>query len=345
MNEREGAPEAAELRSGLHALVDDVEPRGDALAKLLAARRRHTRKAPRRPLFAVGGAAVAATAVFLVALVALPGAPRRPEPVSVAPNSYVAASADGELASYDVLSGRQVRPLAQLGAPVRGAPAADGVRIFARIPAGGGEDVVGVSADGTRWRVAHATRPGSVLAAGGGRVAHVDADQVVVSGSGAEQRIPVPAGQRVTDLALGGDGRLAVLTSSGADSQLGVVPPGATTMRPLALPAGTCGPLAVTWSGGKIAALSPAACDGSSGRVRITTVDENGEMIGAGAPVDLGALPGPERLQLSTDPLGRFLISVTGGGQWLVDGSAVRPVPRACAPSGECAAEPGTFWG
>ncbi|QUH01100.1 hypothetical protein HUO13_09950 [Saccharopolyspora erythraea] len=334
--------EEALLRAQLHRLVDDVEPRGDALPKLLAAARR--RRSPRRPLFLAAGAAVAATAVFLVALLSLPS--NRTEPASVQPNSYLAVPGRGVIAAFDVVSGRQVREVATIDGEPAEALATDRERIYAIVATGPHRRIVEISADGGQRVVTEALLHSPVLAAGGGHVAYLDGPAVVVRG-GAERRLPLPRGERVLDLALASDGRLAVLTTR-EGSQAGlirIVAPDAVSLteQPGIAAAGACGPLAIAWSGQELAALRPTDC--GSGRARVTTLDSrSGEQIGAGAPFDTGPFDG-EDVQLSVDRLGRFLISVAGQRQWLVDGSDVRALPPACAPAGQCAVVPATFWG
>lgn len=344
MSEREGAQDVEELRRGLHALVEDVEPRGDALARVLSARQRRSRRAPRRPLLAAGGLAVAAAAAVVVALVpAQQGQPQRAEPVSVAPNSYVAATGSS-VAAFDVLSGQRVRELGELGGPVRGALVADGQQVYARVAAGGGEDVVRISPDGELARVRHLAAPSPVLAAAGGNVAVLEPSGVVISGAGPERRIAVPAGMQVLDLALAPDGRVAVLTAEAGGNRIRVVPPGAAALDQPPMPVvGVCGPLAIDFSGADLATLSPLCGGGADGRVRISTLDgATGQPLGAGVPFAAGGPADAQRVQLSADRLGRFLVSA-GTGQWLVDEAVVRQVPPACATT--CATTPATFWG
>ncbi|WP_258342292.1 hypothetical protein [Saccharopolyspora gregorii] len=330
-----------ELRSALHAIVDDVEPRGDTLPRLLAARQRRSRRPSRRPLIAAGGIAVAATAAFLVVLAVVPTGPRAPEPVSIAPNSYVAAPATS-LASFDVLTGKRNDVLADLPAPVRGSLAADGNRVYATVPADGGSDIVVLGPDRIVRPVAHRTGSGTALAAGDGLFAYSDDDEIVVDGAGPARRIPVPAGQQVHDLAVGGGGRLAVLTS---DSAIHVVAPGAGELgAPVPQPAGTCGPRALAWTERDLAVLAATDCGGAE-RLRIATLDaDSGRAIGGGVPFGTGGDVPAEQVQLSVDRVGRYLVSVGDGRQWLVDGTDVRPVAPACSDDG-CAAAPATFWG
>ncbi|MCX2731561.1 hypothetical protein OOZ19_15055 [Saccharopolyspora sp. NFXS83] len=333
-----------ELRSGLHALVDDVEPRGDTLPRLLAARQRRSRRPSRRPLIAAGGVAVAASAVFLVALAVVPGtSPRQAEPVSIAPNSYVAAPKPGTLASFDVLTGKQHEVLAEVGAPVQGGLAADGDRVYATVPAAGGSDIVVLGPDRIIRPVAHRTGTGTALAAGGGRFAYAEGDGVVVEGTGGPRRIGLPAGEQALDLAVDHDGRLAVLTSR---SEIHIVAPGGTELgAPMPTPpAGACAPQALAWSDSDVAVLTPAECGNPPAeRMRISTLDgDSGAAVGGGVPFDTGGALGAEQVQLSVDRVGRYLVSVADGRQWLVDGADARPVAPACADTG-CV--PATFWG
>ena len=340
MSDRDGTREEELLRAHLHRLVEDVEPRGDSLPRLLASVRR--RRSPRRQLVLAAGAAVAATAVFLVALLAFPEN-RGTEPASVEPNSYVAAPAPDSIAAFNVVTGQQLGRVATLpGAPV-GALATDGERVFAIVAAGPRHQIVESSPRGGQRVLAEVSPQANLLAAGGGRVAYADRDAVVVRGA-SERRLPVPAGEQVIDLALAADGRLAVLTAA-EGSRAGVihlVAPEETSMARVIDPHDDCGPLAVTWSGPEVAALRSAGCD--TGRVRVATIDDRGRQIGAGLPFEAGRMDAHD-VQLSTDRLGRFLVSVAGDRQWLVDGSDVRQVPPACAPEGGCAAVAATFWG
>ena len=344
------------LRGRLHQLVEDVEPRGDALPKLLSAIRR--RRLPRsRPLLAAGGAAVAATAVFLVALLVFPHAPERDaEPVSVRPNSYVAAAGDGAVASFDVVTGRRLGEVGRVPGAVVGPLAADGHRVFAMVANGPHREVVEVA--GSR-RVASVGPDSSAtaLAAGGGRVAYLDGGAIAVTGPGAERSIPVPDERIVVDLALDGGGRLAVLTTAPEPGRPGtgtagsgqtamhIVEPDATSMtdRPAISTTAECGPIAVAWTGQDLVAAQPVDC--AATRTRIATLDgDSGARIGAGVPFETGALDAGQ-VQLSTDRLGRSLLATTGSRQWLVDGSEVLTVPAPCTSGGGCAGSPGTFRG
>ncbi|MEU6132646.1 hypothetical protein ABZ805_26005 [Saccharopolyspora sp. NPDC047091] len=340
MSESNDTQDVEELRNALHAIVDDVEPRGDTLPRLLAARQRRSRRPSRRPLLAAGGIAVAATAAFLVVLAVVPTGPQAPEPVSIAPNSYVAAPA-ATLASFDVLSGKRTDVLADLPAPAQGPLAADGNRVYAAVPAAEGSDIVALGADGIVRPVAHRTGAGA-LAAGDGLVAYSDAGEIVVDGADRPRRIAVPAGQQVDDLAVGNGGRVAVLTS---DAAIHVVAPGGTELgRPMSPPAGTCGPRALAWADRNLAVLAAADCGGAE-RMRIATLDaDNGQAVGGGTPFSTGGDLGADQVQLSADRVGRYLVSVADGRQWLVDGTDVRPVARPCSESG-CATSPATFWG
>ncbi|WP_243789376.1 hypothetical protein [Saccharopolyspora gloriosae] len=333
-----------ELRSRLHALVDDVEPRGDTLPRLLAARQRRSRRPSRRPLIAAGGVAVAASAVFLVALTVVPGTtPHQAAPVSIAPNSYVAAPDPGTLASFDVLTGQRHEVLADVGGPVRGGLAADGDRVYATVPAAGGSDIVMLGPDRSVRPVAHRTGTDTALAAGGGRIAYADGDGVTVEGTGQQQRIPLPAGRQALDLAVDHDGTLAVLTSQ---SEIHIVAPGNTELgEPMPKsPAGTCPPQALAWADSEVAVLTSAECGNPPAeRMRVTTLDrDSGAAIGGGAPFDTGGALTAEQVQLSVDRVGRYLVSVADGRQWLVDGADTRPVAPACG-GNDCV--PATFWG
>ena len=337
------------VRAHLHRSVEDVEPRPDALPRLLAT---HRRRPARRPVFKVAGAVLAATAAVLVALVVFPDQrPGPPAPVSVQPNSYVAQRQPGVLASFDVASGRQLHRLARISGQPSEALAADGDRVYAVASAPEGLRIVEVAPNGAK-RVVHGVAPQArptALAAGGGRVAYADRNAVVVDlGAGREQRVLVPAGSAVRDLAVSPDGRLAVLTGApaGGESELRVLPPGATTMSasPLASGPSGCGPQALAWSGSDIAALSPVRC--GSPRARIQTLNpEDGSRIGAGTPFETGPSPLGEGVRLSADRVGRFLVSASDFRQWLVDDAGPRAIPPACSPAGACGGAPAVFWG
>ena len=347
MRDRDSTPDDVDLlRARFHELVDDVQPQPDALPRLLAAARR--RRSPQRGLITVAGATVAATAVFLVALVVSPGKPPQDAaPVSVAPNSYVAQPRPGVIASFDVASGRQLRQLATVAGEPK-ALVADGNRVYSAVSRGPAQSIVEVAPDGTQHAVQQAvdTPSPTVLTAGGGRVAYLEKGAVTVSHGSQKHRIPVPPGTRVLELALAGDGRLAALTESAGGTAINLTDDTASTLaqRKPIRPVGGCAPLAITWSGANVAALSPTACRPGS-PVRVATFNpDSGEQVAAGVPFDAG--PGPyEGARLSADRLGRFLVSRTGSRQWLVDGGDVRPVPAPCAPDGGCAVLPATFWG
>ncbi|MFR9729443.1 hypothetical protein ACL03H_09455 [Saccharopolyspora sp. MS10] len=345
MKDPDETQDVEKLRRGLHALVDEVEPRGDALPRLLAARQRRSRRPSRRPLLTAAGVGVAASAVLLVALSVVPGASdRRAEPVSVAPGSYVAAPEPDTLASFDVLTGERRELLAELDAPVRGGLAADGNRVYATVATAGGSEVVVVGPDRIARPLAHRDGAETALAAGGGRVAYADRDGVVVEGAGQPRRIATP-GRQVLDLAVDDAGRLAVLTS---DSRIHVLAPGAAELGPPVEvpPVAACAPAALAWTDGDVAVLTAAECGSSpSSRMRITAVDgDSGAAIGGGVPFETGGAVAPDQVQLSVDRVGRYLVSVADGRQWLVDGADVRPVARACTEGG-CASVPATFWG
>lgn len=335
------------VRAQLHCLVDEVEPRPDSLPRLLAASRR--RRAPRRPLIAVAGAAAIAAA-FLVAVVVSPSEPpRMTEPVSTAPNSYIAQAKPGVIASFDVVSGRQLDQVAHVPGTPTGALATDGDRIYTAVSGDTEAGIVEVSADGARRVVESRGESVEVLAAGAGRIAYVERDGVVIEQNGAQHRIPARPGLRVIDLALGEDGRLAILAMSDVPGASGiyVVDPAAVSIPERPTIVGLrCAPWAVSWTGTEVAALSPMDC-GSSDEVRIGTFDSgSGEQIGAGVPFEVRSGPlDRTNVRLSTDRLGRFLVSGADTRQWLVDGADVLEVPPACAPDGACAEAPAMFWG
>ncbi|GAB3298135.1 hypothetical protein [Parasphingorhabdus pacifica] len=348
------------LRNRLNQLVEDVDPPGDALPRLLSATRR--RRLPRRrPLLAVGGAAVASTAAFLLALLVFPGEPNRgAEPVSVLPNSYVADSGGGVIASFDVVTGQRLEEIGRVSGVVTGPLAADAQRVFAVVSRGGQRELVEVSSSDSVAALGQEV-PATGFAVGAGRVAYADGAAIVIAGGGAERRIPVPGGQRVVDMALDSSGRLAVLATDSTDSTstdstgepgssksgrtaIHVVEPDAASANRQAIrTGGECGPVAIAWSDGEIATAQPVDCD--STRVRIATVDrESGAQVGAGVPFETGRLEA-DQVQLSTDRLGRFLLATSDTRQWLVDGADVVEAPSPCDAGDGCAAVPGSFWG
>ncbi|GAA2776906.1 hypothetical protein [Saccharopolyspora taberi] len=341
MTNRDSTREEDLLRARLHRLVEDVEPRGDSLPRLLASVRR--RRSPRRPFVLAAGAAVAATAVFLVALLNFPGN-RGTEPVSMQPNSYVAAARPDSITAFNIVSGKQLGRVAELPGRRVQALATDGEHVYALV-SGSRDQLVETSSRGAQQVLADVPPQTNLLAAGGGQVAYASPDAVVVRGGSGERRLLPPRGERVVDVALASDGRLAVLTASDGSraGTIHLVGPGETSMTsgPAIDPGDECGPLAVTWSGPEVAALRSAGCD--SGRVRVTTIDGSGRQIGGGVPFEAGRVEVHD-VQLSSDRLGRFLVSVGGGRQWLVDETDVREVPAACAPGGGCADVATTFW-
>lgn len=331
------------LRAQLHQLVEDVEPRPDALPRLLAATRR--RRSPRRPLLAVvGAAAVAAAAFVVVSLVGIPGQ-QEPEPVSVRPDSYLAAPAPGVIASFDVRSGRENQEVARVDGGDGGVLATDHDRVYTTVSTSDGRRIVEVLLRGGQRVLPGDIGDGRLLTAGGGRVAYFDGDAVVVVRGSQQQRIAIPPELRVDDLALADDGRLAVLAGNQGSRQALVLllAPDATSLAGHvdAVPDVACGPVAIAWSGSDVAALEPVDCGGEQARVATFAAD-SGRKIGAGVPFRTPPLAAGEA-QLSTDPLGRFLVSTRGKGQWLVDGSVIRPIPPACTDDGACAEGPGVF--
>ncbi|MCI2421453.1 hypothetical protein MOQ72_28865 [Saccharopolyspora sp. K220] len=328
------------VRAQLHRLVEDVEPRPDALPRLLANARR--RKSPRRPLLVVAAVASAAAA-FVVAMLALPGQ-QEPEPVSVQPNSYLAAPRSGVIASFDVLSGRENHEVARVSGADTAVLAADRDRVYTLVSTVDGRRVVEVALSGGQQVLPGDVGDGRLLAAGGGRIAYLDGTAVVVVHGQQQRRIPIPAELRVDDLALADDGRLAVLAGQQGSDHVLLLPPDANSLagHVEAVPDGPCGPVAITWSGRDLAALQPVDCTAEQARVATFAAD-TGRKIGAGAPFRTPPLVAG-RTRLSADPLGRFLVSTDGQGQWLVDGSVIRPIPPACTTDGVCAPGPGTFW-
>ncbi|MER7078304.1 hypothetical protein SAMN02982929_05774 [Saccharopolyspora kobensis] len=330
------------VRAQLHRMVDDVEPSPDALPKLLAGTRR--RKAPRRPLFAAIGAVAVAAVALVVALVVMPGQ-QQPAPVSAQPNSYLATLEPGVIASFDIFSGQQNGVLADVPGADPEVLTTDRNRVLAATSTSDGRRLVEIAADGAQHVLPVPPGDLRLLAAGGGRIAYPDADSVVLLRGGQQQRIALPAGTRVDDLALSDDGRLALLAAEPGRDQASVLvlARDATSLAGHVEAASEdCGPVAITWSGRDIAALEPPACGDGQARVATFAAD-SGRKIGAGVPFRTPELA-VGAVRISADPLGRFLVSTDGRGQWLVDGSAVRPLPPACTGDGGCATGPGTFW-
>nr|WP_246331342.1 hypothetical protein [Saccharopolyspora hordei] len=326
----------------LHRAVDDVEPSPDALPRLLAAARR--RRSPKRPLLAALGAVAAAAVALVVAFVVLPGQ-QQPTPVSAQPNSYLATPQPGVIASFDVLSGRQNGVLSDVPGADPETLATDRSRVLVVAATTEGKRLVEVSADGAQRVLPVPVGDARLLAAGGGRIAYLDGGAVVVLRDGQPQHIALPTGTRVDDLALSDDGRLALLAAEPGRHQASVLvlAPDATSWdgRVEAVSDG-CGPVAITWNGPDLAVLEPPAC--AAGQARVATfAADTGRKLGGGVPFPAPELT-PSTVELSADPLGRFLVSTSGGGQWLVDGSEVRPVPPACTRPGVCASGPATFW-
>ncbi|TDD92469.1 hypothetical protein E1202_03315 [Saccharopolyspora karakumensis] len=320
----------------MHRAVADVEPAPDSLPRLLAAARR--RRAPyRRPTFLVVVAAAVA-AVFVG--VALSFQTPEPQPVSVRPGNYVAAVGAGAIASFDVASGRKQDDVAQVSGGEVTELAEDQGRVFALVSTSDGHRVVEATAGGQR-DLAEAG-DARALTAAGGRVAYADGDRVVLWIGGDRRDLPTP-GLRVIDLALSGDGRLALLAERGGPAELLITDPDPTAVDVTrAAPTGPCGPLAIAGSGPDIAALEPADCT-APGRARVATyAADTGRKLAAGVPFATPPLD-PAHLGLSADPQGRVLASVPGRAQWLVDGTEVLQIPLPCAASEPCTALPATF--
>ncbi|PKW15010.1 hypothetical protein [Saccharopolyspora spinosa] len=343
MNDGNSTGDVDLLRAQLHRLVEDVEPKPDALPRLLAATRR--RRSPRRPLLALVGAVAVAAAAFVVASLVIPGQ-QEPEPVSVQPDSYLAAPAPGVIASFDVRSGRENQEVARVDGADAGVLATDHDRVYTTVSTSDGRRIVEVLLRGGQRVLPGDVGDGRLLTAGGERVAYLDGNAVVVvQGGGQRQRIAIPPELRVDDLALADDGRLAVLAGQQGSRQSLVLllAPDATSLAGHvdAVPDATCGPVAIAWSGRDVAALQPVDCGGEQSRVATYAAD-SGRKIGAGVPFRTPPLAAGQA-RLSTDPLGRFLVSTKGKGQWLVDGSMIRPIPPACTDDGACAEGPGVF--
>ncbi|QGK69325.1 hypothetical protein GIY23_07090 [Allosaccharopolyspora coralli] len=333
-----------EVRRRLADAVDDVEPAPDALPRLLSEVRR--RRSPRRPLIAAAVAGAAAVTAVVVAIVQV--GPPRPEPAGVAPNSYVAQPEPGVIATFDVGSGRQLDRIARTPVP-GGTIAADEDRVYVVLQNGAEQGIVEIDAAGEQRIVEPLSEHRDVraFAAGAGTVAYAGNREVVVGGGGTQRRIAVPPGLDVLDLAVGDDGRIAVLTrSQQGHTQVHV---GSEATELAALPTvptpGDCGAIAVEWTGTEVAALSPVDCDRGE-RFRVSTFDPgSGEVVGGGVPFSVaGHRVDADSVQLSTDKLGRFLVSASGTPQWLIDGGTVDVLPAPCSED-TCATTPATFWG
>ncbi|QIZ36492.1 hypothetical protein [Saccharopolyspora sp. ASAGF58] len=342
MNDGNSTRDVDLLRAQLHRLVEDVEPKPDALPRLLAATR--GRRSPRRPLLALVGAVAVAAAAFVVVSLGIPRQ-QEPEPVSVQPDSYLAAPAPGVIASFDLRSGRENQEVARVDGADAGVLATDRDRVYTTVSTSDGRRIVEVLLRGGQRVLPGDIGDGRLLTAGGGRVAYLDGKAVVVvHDGGQQQRIAIPPELRVDDLALADDGRLAVLAGhQGSQALVLLLAPDATSLAGHvdAVPDATCGPVAIAWSGRDVAALQPVDCGGEQARVATFAAD-SGRKIGAGVPFRTPPLAAGQA-RLSTDPLGRFLVSTKGKGQWLVDGSVIRPIPPACTDDGACAEGPGVF--
>ena len=326
------------VRARMHRAVDDVEPAPDSLPRLLAAARRRRRAPYRRPTFLVVAAA-AVVAIFTG--VALGFQNPSPQPVSVRPGNYVAAVGAGTIASFDVASGRSQGEFARIAGGEVTDLAGDQGRVFALVSTSEGGRAVEVTAGGGQ-RVLAGVGDGRALTAAGGRVAYADGDRVVLWTGGVRRDLPTP-GVRVVDLALSGDGRLALLAERTGSAELLLTGPDPSTVEgSLPVQTGPCGPLAIAGSGAEIAALEPADC-AVPGRARVATyAADSGRKLAAGVPFATPPLH-PDHLGLSADPQGRALVSLPGRAQWLVDGPEVLPIPQPCAGSGPCTAVPATF--
>lgn len=327
------------VRAQLRRLADDVEPAPDALPRLLSAARRSSARRRRRPVL-LGVSAALACATFIGAALGFFAQPRS-TPVAVLPDSYVATARPGVIAAFDVRTGRQQAEVARVAGADGSDLATDSGRVLAAVSTPSGRRVVEITPQGERRTIAEVA-DGRALTAGGGRVAYVDgANQVVALGAGGRRELPL-RGTTVLDLALADDGRLALLVERAGAHEVLIAGPEATTLDGSARLQVTspCGPLAIAWRDRSVAAVEP---DCSLTSARVATYDSaTGRKIGAGAVFDTPPL-NAAGLDLSTDELDRLLVSATGRGQWLVDGTEVQPIPPACDPQGHCADGPATF--
>lgn len=334
---REDGLTECELRTHLSKLVDDVEPKQDALPALIAARRR---RRVRRVATATSAAVVAATAL-LIALIVPPTSHRGETSMAmgVAPDSYVAQLRPGVLWSVAIDTGDPVRRIARVDAPAR-AMATDGRRSYAALDSG---EVVRVGADGSVGEVYSAPTDQTIraLSAARGRLAVATGHAIEVISEQSRHRVEVSEAARIVDVALDGSGRLALVTHGPeSGTAVRVVAPGKTEpAAPLRLSIAECAPVRVAWTGTGLAVLH-GDC-GATPTMRVATVDvDSGRLIGAGTPFDVGARRSGFDVRISTDSAERMLVSTGRRKQWLVTPAGVRRLPPACGPDGRCARVP-----
>ncbi|WP_019854989.1 hypothetical protein [Actinopolyspora mortivallis] len=331
MTERNAASEESSderlLRAGLHSLVEGVEPERNALARLLARRRR---RMVLRSVFVGSGVAVATTVVLLFALVVPNGLwSTEPVPVGIGPDSYLVRSGGGSLVAVSLESGDVIRELGDPGDLVAVARGRDRVYVA---PATGGVVAMGSRRTEEPLEGVPEGEVVTALAAAGERVAVAYEDRVLVVSDGGARRIGFEPGLVVRDVAVESGGRLALVVQD-RDGSVGLrtVVPGEDGPRRLGRSVVSCGPTRVTWTSTGLAVLRPVSCgDGES--VRITTVDpREGTRLAGGVRVGVGA-PVGQSLRLSADTADRMLVSAGGNRNWLVEGGTVRSVP--CPDSG-----------
>ncbi|NYH79829.1 hypothetical protein FHR84_003167 [Actinopolyspora biskrensis] len=340
MKERDTAPDESSdellLRAGLHALVEDVEPERDSLARLLSRRRR---RSVFRSVVVTTGAAVATTAVLLFVLVVPSGTKTAgTDPVGLAPDSYVTQLRDGVLASVSIESDRVLRRLGRLDGAVTEI-VTDRERVYAAREEGG---VVVATPEGTIRPLERLDGGITVdaLAASDGRVAVASGNRVLVLSERGVRRLVLPAELIARDVAVDASGRLALAVARrGAESttELRLAGVEGGTTRPVDVPGVSCAPLRVAWTSAGLAVLRRVSCSGG-GDVRVTTLDPgSGATIGGGARFDPGVAPDAvDRLRMTGDSADRLLVSGPERRNRLVDGGEVRSLPAVCTPEEGC---------
>ncbi|NHD18540.1 MULTISPECIES: hypothetical protein [unclassified Actinopolyspora] len=340
MKERDTAPEESSdeflLRASLHALVEDVEPERDSLARLLSRRRR---RSVVRSAVLVTGVAVATTAVLLFVLV-VPNGTRTADtdPVGLGPDSYATQLRDGVLAAVSVESGRVLRRLGELdGAATE--IATDRERVYAA-PAEGG--VVVTTPEGTVRPLERLDGVTTVdaLAASAGRVAVASGNRLLVLSEQGVRRIVLPAERTVRDVAVDPSGRLALAVArrgAGSTTELRLAGPEGDATRPVDVVGPDCAPLRVAWTSTGLAVLHRVSC-AEDGDVRVTTLDpDSGATIGGGVRFAPEIAPeAVDGMRMTSDSADRLLVSTPDRENRLVEGGEVRSPAAACTPEEGC---------
>lgn len=340
MKERDTAPDESSdellLRAGLHALVEDVEPERDSLARLLSRRRR---RSVFRSAVVITGVAVATTAVLLFVLVVPNGTKTAgTDPVGLTPDSYVTQLRDGVLASVSLESDRVLRRIGSIDGAVAEI-ATDRERVYAA-PANGGVVVTAPEGEIRPLERLDGDITVDALAASDGRVAVASGNRVFVLSEQGTRRLVLSEDRTVRDVAVGASGRVALAVERrGAESstELRLADVEGGTTRPVDVPGVSCAPLRVAWTSTGLAVLRRVSCPGS-GEVRVTTLDPgSGATIGGGVRFDPGGAPDAvDRLRMTGDSAGRLLVSTPERRNRLVEGGEVRPLPAVCTPEEGC---------